>query len=84
MQFRYVIFAYLKGFHSKTDKKPVALAPQIIENKAKYHKTLASEIFPASGQTFVDSNEKEMQRLAREIDEMLEQEMAGWAGSLDL
>ena len=57
---------------------------EIIENKAKYHKTLASEIFPASGQTFVDSNEKEMQRLAREIDEMLEQEMAGWAGSLDL
>ena len=57
---------------------------EIIENKAKYPKTLASEIFSASGQNFVDSNEKEMQRLAREIDEMLEQEMAGWAGSLDL
>ena len=49
---------------------------EIIENKALYQKTLASEIFDASVQTFVDSNEKEIQRLAREIDEMLEQEMA--------
>ena len=57
---------------------------EIIENKANSHKMVASEIFFASGQTFVDSNEKEMQRLAREIDEMLEQEMAGCAGSLDL
>ena len=50
---------------------------EIIENKALYQKTLASEIFDASVQTFVNSNEKEIQRLAREIDEMLEQEMAG-------
>ena len=49
---------------------------EIIANNAMYQKTLASEIFDASVLTFKDSNEKEIQRLAREIDEMLEQEMA--------
>ena len=49
---------------------------EIIQNNAMYQKTLASEIFDASVLTFKDSNEKEIQRLAREIDEMLEQEMA--------
>ena len=49
---------------------------EILQNNAMYQKTLASEIFDASVLTFEDSNEKEIQRLAREIDEMLEQEMA--------
>ena len=70
-------------FSSKLSPKPKDEV-EIIENNATYQKTLAAEIFDASVQTFVDSNEKEIQRLAREIDEMLEQEMAGLDGSRGL
>ena len=59
--------------------------PNDVEIIPNNQKTLATEFFNASVLTFVDSNEKEMQRLAREIDEMLEQEMAGLeGGSQDL
>ena len=65
--------------------EPLPVGKNDVEIIPNNQKTLATETFNASVLTFVDSNEKEMQRLAQEIDEMLEQEMAGLeGGSQDL